>query len=197
MAFLELPNPLPAELTTGHFSLRPIRADDAELDYQAVIETREQLRSWEQTSWPDEGFAVEDNRQDLLGLQTRHDDRQAFTYTVLDPSATNCLGCVYVFPTDAAFLAKSTVTPVSHDAWQAVQAVVYFWVRTTAVQRQLDRELLSALRNWFGLHWGFDRTVYVTSELFTQQVELIEGTDLEVKFELREPDKPGRYLIFG
>jgi hypothetical protein len=42
-----------------------------------------------------------------------------------------------------------------------------------------------------------ERTVYVTNERFTQQVELIERTDLVREFELREPGKDGTYLVYG
>ena len=42
-----------------------------------------------------------------------------------------------------------------------------------------------------------ERTVFVTNEQFTQQVELIQGTELQLEFELVEPDKPGTYLVFG
>jgi hypothetical protein len=37
----------------------------------------------------------------------------------------------------------------------------------------------------------------VTHEQFTQQVGLIEGTDLVLQFELVEPGKPGKYLAYG
>ena len=44
---------------------------------------------------------------------------------------------------------------------------------------------------------GLERTVFVTNEQFTQQVDLIEGTDLVRKFELVEPSKTGTYLVYG
>ena len=56
---------------------------------------------------------------------------------------------------------------------------------------------MARLRRWFADDWGFDDTVFVTSNLFTQQVQLIESTDLELRFEIVEPDKPGRYLAYG
>jgi len=197
MPITDMSEPVPSELRTAEFVLRPIVADDAEMDHAAVMETREHLRSWEQSTWPEDDFTVEANRQDLIGLEERHAAHRAFTYTVRDPDDTRCLGCVYVFPTSATFLAKSTVTPVDGDLWADVEAVVFFWVRLSQMELGMDGRLLSALRVWFAGEWRLRKTVYVTSEQFTRQVDLIERTDLILKFELWEPGKPSKYLVFG
>jgi hypothetical protein len=197
MSFTDPDVPVPAGLRTDEFALRPIRVDDAALDFDAVMETRIPLRLWEQSDWPADDFTVEGNRQDLADLERRHDEHRAFTFTVLDPTEARCLGCVYLFPTNATFLARSTVTPVAGDTWTDVDAVVYFWVRASRMESGLDARLLSSLRSWFSDEWGFERTVFVTNEQFEQQVQLLRSTDLSLQFELVEPDKVGTYLVFG
>lgn len=203
MSFTDPSTPVPSGLTTQWFVLRPITGDDAEADHDAVMETRQYLRLWEQSSWPADDFSVESNREDLVGLADRHAAHRAFTYTVLDPAGTRCLGCVYLFPIDATFLARSTVTPVGDDRWSDVDVVVYFWVRLSRMAGPspespgLDERLLGALRAWLAQEWHPRNAVFVTNEQFTQQVELIERTDLTLKFRLREPDKDGTYLVFG
>lgn len=197
MAITDATAPLPSELTTEGFSLRPIVAGDAEKDYAAVVETREYLRLWEQSTWPDDDFTVEANREDLVSLEQRHNDRRAYTYTVLDPRSDECLGCVYVFPTTASFLTKATVAKIGIDEWEDVEAVVYFWVRRSRMATGMDERLLTELRLWFTEAWKVSRAVYVTNEQFTHQVNLIGRTDLVPKFEFVEPDKSGTYLAFG
>ena len=44
----------PEELRTDEFLLRPILESDAALDYEAVMASREYLRTWEGTGWPAE-----------------------------------------------------------------------------------------------------------------------------------------------
>lgn len=197
MSFTDPDEPVPAGLRTEHFVLRPIVADDAEADFAAVVETREYLRLWEQSTWPADDFTVESNREDLVGLEQRHGAHRAFTYTVVEPDGAECLGCVYIFPTDATFLARSTVTAVGADDWADVDAVVFFWARRSRMAAGMDEALLAALRPWFAEEWKLAKTVYVTNEQFTQQVQLIEGTDLTLKFEFLEPGKPGKFLAFG
>jgi hypothetical protein len=189
----ELNQPVPAELRTEEFALRPIVAGDAELDYAAVMATRAQLRLWRQSTWPEDDFTVEENRKDLVECEERHLAGRAFTYTVLDPGGAECLGCVYVFSTTAKFLARAAVTPVGDDEWADVEAVVFFWARSPSIEERL----LAALRTWFTEKWKRTRTVYVTSEPFTQQMDLLNRTDMQVKFELQEPGMSGKRLVFG
>jgi len=194
---LDSHRPVPDELHTEQFTLRPITAADAERDHAALMETRVQLHLWEQSTWPADDFTVEANREDLVDLEARHRGGRAFTYTVVDPADTEALGCVYVFPISADFLTKATVTPTGDRHWDDVDAVVYFWMRASATQQGLDASLLAALRTWFREVWKTERTVFVTNEQFTQQVGLLDETDLALEFELVEPDKPGRYLVYG
>ena len=54
------------ELASGHH-LRPIRADDVEIDYPAVMGSRERLwaRYGEAWGWPPATMTLEDDRDDL------------------------------------------------------------------------------------------------------------------------------------
>jgi hypothetical protein len=195
--FTDSTEPAPAVLKTEEFALRPIVADDTERDYAAVMETRDCLRLWRQSTWPEDDFTVEANRIDVVDLEQRHAAHRAFTYTVLDPDGITSLGCVYVFPTSATFLANCTVTQLGDDEWAEVDAVIFFWARLSQLATGMDGRLLAALRTWFRDEWKLEKTVYVTSEQFTQQVDLLNGTDLNLKFELLEPGTPGKRLVFG
>lgn len=189
---------IPSRLEADEFFLRPITATDAARDHEAVMETRVDLRIWEQSSWPADDFTIDANREDLADLERRHLDRRAFTYTVLTPDGTTCLGCVYIFPTTATFLAKAAVTPLTEEAeWAEVDAVVYFWIRQSRIASAMDVRLLAAIRTWLDETWALTRTVFVTNEQFERQVHLLDSAGLQVEFELREPGKPGTYLVYG
>ena len=196
MPFDNLEFVVPERLETENFFLRPILASDDRLDYDAVMESKEFLRLWEQTTWPEDDFTVEANREDLDMLERRHAENGAFTYTVLTDDETECLGCVYIIATNARMFANATVTPVGDRSWDDYEATVYFWVRRSRLESGLDRTLLESLRRWFEAEWGFRGVLFVTSELFTQQVEMIEAAGLERRFTIVESGKPGPYLAF-
>ena len=99
-------------------------------------------------------------------------------------------------PTDAKMFVGAGITPVGDRHWEEFQAAVYFWVRRTRLAAQLDRVLLDALRAWFAQEWHFEGHLFVTNEQFTQQVRLFGDTDLQLRFEVVEVGKPGRYLAY-
>lgn len=187
----------PAELRTDEFLLRPIRASDAELDYEAVMESKEFLRGWEQTGWPDDDFTVDANREDLIRLERRHADGESFTYTVMGSAEASCLGCVYVFPTSARLFTKAGITAADDARWSDYELVVYFWVRGSRLRDELDRRLLGALDHWLRQEWRVEHYLVVTSERFEQQVALIESTGRRKRFEIAFTNKPGKELAYS
>lgn len=197
MPFEKMEFDVPARLTAGDFILRPITAEDAELDFAAVMESKDFLRGWEQTGWPADDFTVAGNRKDLEKLERRHNARESFTYTMLNPSETECIGCVYITAMDAPLYTRPSITPVGREAWGDYQALVHFWVRKSRLPFGADRLLLSELRNWFVRAWRFDRFLFVTTAVFEQQVGLLKEAGLQVRFEIRFPDKPSPELAFS
>jgi hypothetical protein len=195
--FSELEISAPAGLRTPDLVLRPLLASDAELDYDAVMESREFLRKWEQSTWPEDDFTVQANRDDLLKAERRHANGDAFTYTVMNLDQTECLGCVYVLPPDARMFTDAQVTAIGADQWSDCDATVFFWVRASRLPEGLDRTLLDSLITWLEREWSFTAPVIVTNEQFDQQVAMVEGTDLRRRFEVKAPADPGKYLAYA
>jgi hypothetical protein len=198
MLFEHLDSAIPEGLTTPEFTLRPLLPTDVELDYAAVMESKVELRPWEQTGWPADDFMVSDDLIDLVDLDERHREKRSFTYTVLTPDESECLGCVYLMPPDAKSYTRSQITPIgeSSGTWNDVGAALNFWVRTSRLAGGLDARLLDALRDWLARDWPFERVVVVTNEQCEQQVELIEAAGLQRRFALHREDQSGAYLAF-
>jgi len=92
-------HPIRIELGTGHH-LRPIRAGDVDLDYPAVMGSRERLWSmfgmpW---GWPPADMSYEDDHADLARHEREIESHESFNYAVFDADETALLGCVYVDP---------------------------------------------------------------------------------------------------
>jgi hypothetical protein len=188
---------VPAGLRTDAFLLRPIRETDAECDHEAVMESREFLRLWEQSTWPEDDFTVEANREDLAKLERRHADGESFTYTVMNLDETACLGCVYIFPIGARLFSKAQIAAVDGPEWAAYDAAVYFWVRASRLADGLDRQLVEALGPWLAQDWRIVHPLIITNEQFVQQVEMIESAGLQLRFQLTYPNEPGKSLAYA
>ena len=187
----------PEELRTDEFLLRPILTSDAELDYEAVMESKEFLRPWEQTGWPKDDFTVDANREDLAKLERRRTAGEAFTYTMMNPTETQCLGCVYLFPTTAPLFSKPQIAAMNDAQWSAYEMAAYFWVRQSRLADELDRRLLDALGPWLTQDWHIEHALIVTNEQVPHQVALIEGTDRQLRFRLTFPNQLGRTLAYA
>jgi RimJ/RimL family protein N-acetyltransferase len=180
MAFYPVSARVPEEKRTSRLWLRPLRATDAELDYEAVMSSAEQLRRWSQSSWPADDFTLAENRADLQRHEREHAERAAFTFTVLDPAGARCLGCVYLMPVwpGAASLCEGA----------AYAASVGFWVRPSEVANDLDRHLLAALREWLKAEWAFDCVLFTLSPQETRQAALLAEAGLERRLAFTLPD---------
>lgn len=184
-------------LVTGEFVLRPIRAGDADSDHDAVMETRDFLRLWEGTGWPEEGFTVEENREDLVRLQQRHEAGESYTYTVVSPTTGQCMGCVYLFPTSAQLFAKATIS-AKHDAkWADFKVAVYFWIRQSRLAEGLDEKLLDAVAAWLHREWRIDDYLFITNEFAESQLLLLERAGQTPLFEVSYPNKQSKEWVYG
>jgi len=120
-----------------------LSVNDVEKDYEAVIESRELLHSLG-SSWPREGFTIEENLAELEQHQQEFLDRQAFAYTVVALDESRVLGCVYINPTNRI----------------DVDAEVFMWVRKSEYGRGLDEILFQTVKEWINSIWPFTAAAY-------------------------------------
>ena len=94
----------------------------------------------------------------------------AFTYTVLHPTESRCLGCVYINP-----LPKTATHLYAKEGYGAS---VGFWIRSDELVSGLESHLLATLRAWFANDWPFDRVIYPISQQNPSQAELLADAGL-------------------
>jgi hypothetical protein len=133
----------PRSLVTDEFRLEPLGPQHNESDLAAWSSSIEHIRAtpgYPNGRWPPVGgMSAEANLGDLTRHAADFEARKGFTFTVLDPSADEVIGCVYIYPT------KST----EHD----VQ--VQSWVR--ADKAELDVPLADAVAAWLETDWPWER----------------------------------------
>lgn len=112
-------HPERVDLPTGHH-LRPIRKTDVEIDYPAVMGSRERLwaKYGEAWGWPPASMTFEQDREDLARHEVEIAAQETFNHAELDEGETELLGCVYIDPPDER-------SPPGTDA------VVSWWVAET------------------------------------------------------------------
>lgn len=143
MSFVPDDFDVPQELVTPVFVLRPLTVEHSERDYEAWMSSLDHIRTtpgFPDGSWPRE-MTLDDNAADLKRHEDHFAARKGFTYTVLDPSESDVIGCVYIYP-----------------GAEAGTAEVQSWVRVS--HAALDRELYDAVAAWIERDWPFTSVEY-------------------------------------
>ena len=135
---------VPLGLETSAFVLEPLGPEHNELDYDAWTSSMEHIAAtpgYPDGSWPRE-MTRDENREDLQRHADDFRTRKGFTYTVLDPTDRDVIGCVYIYP-----LRDSDET-----------AIVQSWVRES--HARLDIPLWRAVSDWLETDWPFASVQY-------------------------------------
>lgn len=137
-------HPARIELPTGHH-LRPIREADVDIDYPAVMGSRERLWAKYGEAWggPPTDMSYEADRRDLARHEAEIAAHETFNYAVLDEEETELLGCVYIDPPDKQ-------SPPGTDA------VVSWWTVDEAAGTELERVLDRFVSRWLTETWRFE-----------------------------------------
>jgi hypothetical protein len=135
-------HPIRVELTSGDH-LRPIRASDADLDYPAVMGSRERLWSiygpgW---GWPPAAMTFEQNRDDLARHEVEIEAHESFNYALFGEKETALLGCVYIDPSERV----------------GADAEISWWVVDDLVGTSREQALDAFVPRWIDEHWPFER----------------------------------------
>jgi hypothetical protein len=135
-------------LPTGHH-LRPIREADVDIDYPAVMGSRERLwAKYGQTyGWPRAAMSYEADQKDLARHEAEIAAHETFNYAVLDEQETELLGCIYIDPPD-------------DESPPETGAVASWWVVERALGSELERTLDDFVPRWLTSTWGFESVHY-------------------------------------
>ena len=135
-------HPRHVDLPSGDH-MRPIRADDVDIDYPAVMDSRDRLWSkygvaW---GWPPASMTREEDGADLARHEREIAAHQSFNYAVLNADESRLLGCVYLDPPPAAGV----------DA----DVLVSWWVIDDKAGTPLERALGTFIPMWVVTAWPF------------------------------------------
>jgi len=137
---------VPEKLETDKFRLRMLTVNDVVKDYDAVITSIDHLQGvfGTDSTWPKLDLTLEQDLVDLGWHQKEFQRRSSFAYTVMNLDESECLGCMYIYPTDA----------------EGFDAKVYLWVRKSEFKNGLDQILFETIKKWMNDKWPFERIEY-------------------------------------
>jgi hypothetical protein len=137
---------VPAVLETEKFRLRMLKVTDVVKDYDAVMTSVDHLRGvfGERSRWPSKDLTFEQDLIDLGWHQKEFQTRSSFAYTVMNLDESQCLGCMYIFPSREP----------------DYEADIFMWVRKSEFDKGLDPILFKAVKDWITNKWPFKKVRY-------------------------------------
>ena len=152
---------VPRLLETVDFRIRPLTVHDLVKDYDAVMTSRQHLRGvfGPESSWPQDTLSLTGNLVDLGWHQNEFQMRSSFTYAVMSPNEEQELGCVYLFPSSKS----------------GYDAVVYYWVRSSAYEGGLESALGQVLNDWLREAWPFKSVAFPGRGISWQDWAALQG----------------------
>ncbi|MFD8753331.1 N-acetyltransferase [Kitasatospora sp. NPDC059577] len=134
-------HPVHVPLPGGGHHLRPIAGTDTELDYPAVMGSRERLWSvyGEAWGWPAATMTYQQDLDDLIRHEREIAAHESFNYALFDEAETVLLGCVYIDPPQKA----------------GADAEISWWVVDDRVGTELERALDALVPRWIAEEWPF------------------------------------------
>ncbi|MHC5209274.1 MAG: GNAT family N-acetyltransferase [Planctomycetota bacterium] len=164
--WLDLSYEPPTALVTDRMLLEPLAVRHVELDFAALMGSREHLqRTLHWGDWPRPDFTVEENREDLERHWKEFEAREGYAFTVLSPDRARCLGCVYLSP--------------AGDPQTSRDALLAYWVIEEQLPRELDRHLLEQMLAWIERDWLFERVAVPVHVDDTRGADLARALGLE------------------
>ena len=143
-------HPLRVEVDAGHH-LRPIRADDVELDMPAVMGSQQRLWSiyGEAWGWPPADMTAEEDREDLARHEAEITAHESFNYALFDTAESVLIGCVYIDPPEKV----------------GADAEISWWVRDEYAGSELEAALDALVPGWIAVGWPFTSPRFVSRDL--------------------------------
>jgi hypothetical protein len=143
-------HPTRVPLPFGHH-LRPIRAEDVELDMIAVMGSQPRLwsiygKAW---GWPPATMTREQDREDLARHAAEMATHESFNYALFDADETALLGCVYIDPPEK----------------EGADAEISWWVVDECVGTDLEAALDELVPRWIAESWPLSAPRYVGRDL--------------------------------
>ena len=167
----------PSEHITDKFVLFFTNDHYSEADHKAVMDSRDFLRKWSQSPWPEDSFTNEENKEDLKLHMQDNLDHSAYGYMIFNHDRSICYGSVYV----------NTLTniPEHYHVSQAELAIlekydarIVYWT-----VEGFDEVVVVPLDEWFRKTWKIN-PLFASRKELTDRERLYQKLKMSKKIEV-------------
>lgn len=189
---------IPIRLETAEFLIHRQRITDNQLDYLTVMDSKETLREWSDSEWPEDDFTLEQNAEDISGHIADHERNENYGFSIFSPNEDRLLGSLYLnavapllehYPTDPDTLARLLEFDVR----------IEYWLHA-GTGPDLEKHFVQTILAWLEQTWWFKNPVFgsrrnmilrrdVYTELGMTEVAALRSKDGKRKFHFHQPEQ--------
>lgn len=189
--------PLPRQLVplpcSGHgWVLEPQRLAHNERDYAAVMASREHLRAWSHSDWPEDDFTLTANADDLASHIDDARQGLAYGYSVFSSERNELLGSLYLNPTDFLTEHYHTDEPTRQLLVAALVEVDYWLVPAREADFAFHRDFALTVDRWLRTDWGYARPLYGSRRAMDARREFFLRIGWDEILQLQSKSDPAR-----
>ncbi|MEZ5006766.1 MAG: hypothetical protein R2728_11535 [Chitinophagales bacterium] len=142
----------PKHYSSEAVTIFPTNIEFAASDFKAVMASKDELRLWSDSEWPENNFTVEANKEDLKHHVEDNEAHCAYGFMLYDANRKTCYGSLYVNPINPDSFKNAPSEIAQFDAR------VDCWIRTD-IDETLKIAIVKELKNWLDnewpIQWGF------------------------------------------
>lgn len=188
MDFL-LPDTIPTHIEGTGFNFEVLHPSHVALDFHALMKSKDFLRRWSNSTWPEDKFTLQDNLLDLEWHYDEFEEKTAFTYTILNHDKTLCLGCIYIRPV----VSIQSLSPDELKRLAPFRFFVSYWVITDIRNTPLENQIFSILMEWLQTDWHFSSVLFASNREIPEQNKIYQNNNLALYLEFNVNK---RYQLF-
>ena len=184
-------NPVPITLVSPGFRLHRQRPSDNLRDYDAVMASKALLRTWSDSSWPEDDFSLQQNAEDLAGHIEDFGRDLAYGFSIFTPDESRLIGSLYLDPV-APFIDDYAVDEATAARLLEFDVRLEYWLRR-GTGRAFEETFVRAVLAWLGHAWWFQRPIFGSRRAMKARRELYETLGLKEVAVLNHRDEPRRF----
>ncbi|GGL19692.1 hypothetical protein [Deinococcus radiotolerans] len=182
---------VPTAFVTAHVMFRRQQLEDNEGDYDAVMDSRHDLRVWSDSPWPEDGFTREENAADLSMHMGEHDRDEGYGFSIFRTDNRQFLGSLYFHPV-APFRDHYAPSPHADARLRPLDVRVEYWLRR-GTDAALHQDVLQGVQTWLKRDWWFQGVTFGSRRNMHEQRRRYEAAGLTELTQLVARDGERRF----
>lgn len=161
-------------------------------DYEAVMASKESLRIWSDSTWPEDDFTAEMNRADLKIHEQDNFQSSAYGYMFYNSDRTYCFGSAYLYPIERT-LKYNQLKEGRLKELEEIEVRLDYWVRPD--ENQAHRDLSELLLTWLRRELKV-KAVFSLREQMPERLQIYQELKLEQSFVVENKETHSQLYLY-